>query len=110
MSARPCIGCRRLIPSGSYCPSCKAERFPSSPDRLRGGAWMKRRRLILNAYEWRCAACDAMLVPLEIHHLNHDHTDNRWENTVPLCRPCHARAGEGEELEIEIRGTAGFLF
>jgi hypothetical protein len=31
-------------------------------------------------------------VPLEVHHVNGDATDNAIRNTIPLCRVCHHEA------------------
>jgi hypothetical protein len=28
-------------------------------------------------------------VPLEVHHVNGDTSDNAIRNTIPLCRDCH---------------------
>jgi 5-methylcytosine-specific restriction endonuclease McrA len=33
-------------------------------------------------------------VALEIHHRDHDVENNAATNLVPLCKPCHARAGQ----------------
>jgi len=41
---------------------------------------------------------------IHVHHINRDHTDNRPENRVLLCQPCHAglHAGKWDGLEIGI--------
>ena len=39
-----------------------------------------------------CAGCGREDVPLEVHHVNRDPTENRIRNTIPLCRDCHRRA------------------
>ena len=31
-------------------------------------------------------------VPLEVHHVDGEPTDNRIANTIPLCRDCHHKA------------------
>jgi 5-methylcytosine-specific restriction endonuclease McrA len=79
-----------LIAAGSYCPR---HRWPSSPGRLRGRGAQQLRARVLAAFGHRCANCGATGVRIEVHHRNHDHTDNRLANLVALCRACHARAG-----------------
>ena len=37
------------------------------------------------AHGRRCADCGRSDVPLEVHHVNADPTDNRIQNTIPLC-------------------------
>lgn len=46
--------------------------------------------------EYRCERCgntewNEQLIPLELHHLNGDHHDNRLENLQVLCPNCHAQ-------------------
>ena len=41
------------------------------------------------AYGARCAECGREAVPLEVHHVNGDPTDNRIANLIPLCLDCH---------------------
>jgi 5-methylcytosine-specific restriction endonuclease McrA len=41
----------------------------------------------------RCMNCGQTGVKVELHHRNHDHTDNRLSNLTLLCKECHARAG-----------------
>jgi 5-methylcytosine-specific restriction endonuclease McrA len=43
-------------------------------------------------YGRRCADCSRSDLPLEVHHVNSDKTDNRITNLVPLCRDCHRLA------------------
>jgi 5-methylcytosine-specific restriction endonuclease McrA len=88
MAVRPCISCRRLIEAGSYCPSCGWRRNTYYSDRLRGRKWQRIRTSILRAYNDQCAHCERV-VPLEIHHMNGDPSDNRRENMIPLCVDCH---------------------
>ena len=44
------------------------------------------------AYGRRCADCGRTDVPLEVHHVNSDPTDNRIQNLIPLCVDCHRKA------------------
>ena len=47
---------------------------------------------MLATHGHRCADCGREDVPLEVHHVNGDATDNRIQNTIPLCRDCHHAA------------------
>lgn len=53
-------------------------------------------RLLRDGYkEHRCERCkrtewDGEEIPLELHHINGDNTDNRLENLQMLCPNCHA--------------------
>ena len=84
-----CLRCRALT-AGSYCEACKPR--PSSPGRLTGRRWQTIRARALIAYGNRCARCGAVGVPLEVHHRDHDHTNNAPCNLEPLCKSCHGRA------------------
>jgi hypothetical protein len=92
MAATFCLDCRRRIERGSRCRACERKRFPASPGRLRGARWQKLREEILAASGNRCANCGRAAIPLEIHHRDHDYTNNVTGNLIPLCKPCHARA------------------
>ena len=83
---RPCLGCGRRIQGGSYCGGC-------APGRVRGRAGQQIRVAVLQAFAYRCADCGAEAVPLEVHHIDREVTNNAVGNLLPLCRPCHARAG-----------------
>lgn len=55
-----------------------------------------RRRLLKEGYkEYKCERCgniewEGEPIPLELHHINGNHTDNRIENIQLLCPNCHA--------------------
>jgi 5-methylcytosine-specific restriction endonuclease McrA len=88
---RRCLRCRTLIATGSYCRAHTPR--PSDPNRVRGRRGQQIRAAVLAAWGHKCAACGATGVALEVHHRDHDHTNNASTNLVPLCKPCHARAG-----------------
>lgn len=55
----------------------------------------ERRRRILVKFESKCNCCGLSewqnkLIPLEIHHINGDNSDNREENLALLCPNCHS--------------------
>lgn len=55
------------------------------------------KRLISHGYkEWKCQKCGLTewlneKIPLQVHHINGDHYDNRLENLELLCPNCHAK-------------------
>jgi 5-methylcytosine-specific restriction endonuclease McrA len=58
--ARPCLGCGRLIASGSRCPACRVPR-------KRGRAWRRTRERVFARYGRVCHVCGAPAT--EIDHL-----------------------------------------
>lgn len=40
-----------------------------------------------------CRWCGRRNAPLQLHHLDHDHTNDDPSNHVLLCRSCHGKAG-----------------
>ena len=56
---------------------------------------LKRRLLKEGVKQHKCELCGLTLwnnekIPLELHHVNGDNTDNRLENIQMLCPNCHA--------------------
>jgi hypothetical protein len=81
--------------TGKSCPTRKrAEVF------LFNGSMIKSHLLKLKLVEdglkeWRCESCQGTEwlgkpMPLELHHINGDRFDNRFENLQLLCSNCHA--------------------
>jgi 5-methylcytosine-specific restriction endonuclease McrA len=81
---RACLRCGALT-EGSYCRE-------HQPRRPRGRHLARLRVRVFATYGHRCADCGRSGVPLEVHHVNGDPTDNRIRNTIPLCRDCHHQA------------------
>jgi 5-methylcytosine-specific restriction endonuclease McrA len=50
------------------------------------------RRRVFATNGRRCADCGRSDLPLEVHHVNRDPTDNRLANLQVLCRDCHRSA------------------
>jgi hypothetical protein len=69
----------------SYCPEHK-------PWRPRGRHNAKLRQRTFAIHGRRCADCGRTDVPLEVHHVDGDPTDNAIRNTIPLCVDCHRKA------------------
>ena len=40
---------------------------------------------------WPCHFCEKPCNAENVHHLNHDHEDNRFENLAPCHKRCHLR-------------------
>ena len=69
--------------------------------------WSEISYSVKEAAKWRCSSCGRQGFrpsdkkpegltrsewtgyTLSVHHSNYDPSDNRWENLVPLCTPCH---------------------
>ena len=68
-------------------------------------------KLLKEGYkEYRCEKCEntewyGKPIPLELHHINGDNTDNRLENLQILCPNCHAftdtYSGKNQKLNIK---------
>jgi 5-methylcytosine-specific restriction endonuclease McrA len=97
---RRCIGCRRLLDAGSYCPACRPR--PADPGRIRGRRNQERRARLTAAQGGRCAVC-GRVDPLELHHRDHDPANDAPANLVMLCRRCHRLAGGLPRWSARIR-------
>ena len=77
---------------------------------------LKKRLLNEGIKEHKCECCGLSEwlgepIPLELHHINGDNTDNRLENIQILCPNCHAKtdtyrgrkkSAQGETPEVEL--------
>lgn len=88
MALRPCIGCRRLIVSGSRCPGCKLRR-PS------GNAWRPTRVLVLTRDGYRCRECGSP-ANLQIDHITPIAAGGSDDpsNLQTLCAACNGHKGD----------------
>jgi len=76
---------------------------------------LKERLIKCGIKEYKCEKCgnteyDGEIIPLELHHINGDHYDNRLENLVLLCPICHYRTtnfrGKNEQYDKELKDVA----
>jgi hypothetical protein len=80
--ARRCLGCGRLIESGSRCPACELRR-------PRGRRWQATRRQVLARCGWACVHCGAPAT--DVDHLIPiaDGGDDSLANLRPACARCN---------------------
>ena len=73
--------------------------------------WLRLRRQVLANADHTCERCGLRYRPMEVHHVNHDRTDNRLSNLAAWCKCCHvghhrpepvAGSGEWQELVAEL--------
>lgn len=87
MALTTCIGCRRLIASGSRCAQCKLRR-PS------GNQWRPTRTLVLTRDGYRCKDCGAPANVVDhIEPIAHGGTDD-LSNLQAMCSGCNGRKGD----------------
>lgn len=56
-------------------------------------AWVGLRRIVLQEARGRCSACRRKRRRLDVHHKTYERIGNeRVEDLVALCRPCHEKA------------------
>jgi hypothetical protein len=77
-----------------FCNSMTDEEYFASNAKRDGRNLLK--RLLNHSYkEYKCECCGlnewrGEKIPIEVHHINGNHFDNRIENLQLLCRNCHA--------------------
>ena len=95
MTLRPCLGCQALIQCGSYCGPCKYE-VPVFTWAVAGQRMDTAAGTSLDEPRLALPGCGAFAAELEIHHRDPAMPrTTSFRNLIPLCRPCHARAGPG---------------
>lgn len=68
-----------------------------------------RKRLLKEGYkEYKCEKCgrsewEGEPIPLELHHINGNHTDHRLENLLILCPNCHAQTDNYCSKRIKVK-------
>lgn len=104
-----CLFCGKKLSQGQR-KFCSNECFQKFKEKERIDNWQKNpkvystekippviKRYLMSKYNCRCQRCGwgevniiTGKVPLEVHHINGDCTDNREENLVLLCPNCHS--------------------
>ena len=51
--------------------------------------FLKVRSIIISIYDYRCVICNKETLNLEVHHCDHDHTNDDPFNLKPVCPQCH---------------------
>jgi hypothetical protein len=98
MSARPCLGCGRLISRGSRCRRCESKRQRNTPGRRNPKRF---RREVLAKTGGRCARCGSTRKVSAHHRIGMGNGgDDDPRNGEPLCSRCHAKE------EARRRGSA----
>ena len=64
--------------------------MPRAKGRLHWRSWERLRVRVFDSQGYRCA-CGCGGLPVELHHVNGDRTDNRLENLKGLTTACHIR-------------------
>jgi hypothetical protein len=70
------------------------------------GKWVRYRNIAFQYHGEKCVVCNFNKV-IEVHHLDHNRSNNSKENLVPLCPNHHMmihRSNYAEEVLAEIRG------
>lgn len=49
-----------------------------------------------------CVGC-GQRKDLVVHHINGDRSDNRLENLIPVCKSCHAKIHNGDEISPHLQ-------
>ena len=82
MALKPCLGCGRLISSGSRCQQCRLRR-------PRGRRWQAIRRQVFARYGRTCHVCGAPAV--DVDHLLPiaDGGGDELSNLRPACARCN---------------------
>jgi 5-methylcytosine-specific restriction endonuclease McrA len=85
---------------------------------LRSSRWQAMRRDRLVERGWKCERCRSLAYDLQLHHRHYDTLgDERDEDLVLLCPPCHRRADaermrerEAEQWRRRVDGWASRVY
>jgi 5-methylcytosine-specific restriction endonuclease McrA len=80
--ARPCLGCGRLIYSGSRCPDCTLRR-------PRGRRWQATRERVFARYGHACVYCGKPATDIDHVIPINVGGDDSLTNLRPSCAGCH---------------------
>ena len=78
---------------------------PARRARCSTAAWQRLRRKVLQRDGYRCQKCDRA-GRLEVHHLDHDWTNDDPANLAAWCRSCHIEHHRERRRKRKPKGAA----
>ncbi len=73
-------------------------------DYLKSNLWKDKRRQVLTRANGKCERCKSIILDPDVHHLTYERVGNeRLDDLVVLCFPCHRNADADRDDETEER-------
>jgi 5-methylcytosine-specific restriction endonuclease McrA len=71
---------------------------------LQSAVWREKRRQVLIRANSKCERCGSIILDPDVHHITYDHVgDERLDELIVLCFPCHRIADAGRDNDTEER-------
>lgn len=77
---------------------------------LQSDVWKEKRRQVLDRANGKCEKCGVILLDPDVHHLTYDRVggNERLDDLMVLCFPCHRKADKQRDRETDERRTASY--